>query len=180
MVMRKPKLDWTTWFLVIVAIGLAGVAWAHGGVVLALAGLKLGGYELLRVTPLLIAAFLVAGLTQALVSPKIVERWLSSQAGWRGILVACIGGAVIPGGPYVYYPIAGALLQSGAGIGVLISFISAKNLWALTRLPYEFALLGSNLTIIRIVLTFAIPPLLGFLAELFFGRTITKIREAVR
>jgi uncharacterized membrane protein YraQ (UPF0718 family) len=178
--MKRRKLDWTTWLLVAVAIGLAGIAWAHGGIGMALDGLKRGGYELLRVTPMLIAAFLAAGLIQALVSPKVVERWLGSQAGWRGILVACIGGALIPGGPYVYYPIAGALLQSGAGVGVLISFISAKNLWAVSRLPYEFALLGSNLTLIRIVLTFAIPPLLGFLAELFFGRTITNIREAVR
>jgi uncharacterized membrane protein YraQ (UPF0718 family) len=178
--MRRHKLDWTTWLLVAVAIGLAGVAWAHGGIGMALDGLKRGGYELLRVTPMLIAAFLAAGLIQALVSPKVVERWLGSQAGWRGILVACIGGALIPGGPYVYYPIAGALLQSGAGVGVLISFISAKNLWAVSRLPYEFTLLGSNLTLIRIALTFAIPPLLGFLAELFFGRTITLIRKAVR
>jgi uncharacterized membrane protein YraQ (UPF0718 family) len=80
----------------------------------------------------------------------------------------------------VYYPIAGALLQSGAGVGVLISFISAKNLWAISRLPYEFTLLGSNLAMIRIVLTIAVPPILGFLAEFLFGRTITRIREAVR
>lgn len=178
--MRKWKIDWTTWLLILVAIILAGVAWNLGGIDLALAGLKRGGYELLRVTPMLIAAFLVAGLTQALVSPNIVERWLGSQAGWRGILVACISGALIPGGPYVYYPIAGALLQSGAGVGVLISFISAKNLWAISRLPYEFTLLGSNLAMIRIVLTIAVPPILGFLAELLFGRTITRIREAVR
>ena len=178
--MQRWKLDWTTWFLIFVALGLAGVAWAHGGMNMVLNGVKRGGSELLRVTPMLIAAFLVAGLTQTLVSPKVVERWLSSRAGWRGILVACIGGALIPGGPYVYYPIAGALLQSGAGVGVLISFISAKNLWAVSRLPYEFTLLGSNLTLIRIGLTFAVPPLLGFLAELFFGRTIKQIREAVQ
>ena len=85
----------------------------------------------------------------------------------------------MPGGPYVYYPIAAALLQAGAGLGVLVAFITAKNLWTVTRLPLEFALLGPRLTIVRFVVTLLIPPLLGLLAELFFGRQVERIREAM-
>jgi uncharacterized membrane protein YraQ (UPF0718 family) len=143
-------------------------------------GLVNGASELLRVMPILLAAFLVAGLTQVLISQQVIERWLGSGAGWRGILLACLGGALIPGGPYVYYPIAGALLRSGAGLGVLIAFISAKNLWSITRLPYEFALLGSELTLIRFAVTFVLPPLFGFIAENIFGSKIDNIREAIR
>jgi len=77
----------------------------------------------------------------------------------------------------VYYPIAGSLLKSGAGLGVLIAFVSAKNLWSVTRLPYEFALLGPKLTLLRFSFTFIIPPLLGFGAEALFGRLIDRIRE---
>jgi len=61
-----------------------------------------------------------------------------------------------------------------------VSFISAKNLWSLSRLPFEFALLGPRLTLIRYALTFAVPPLLGALAELFFGRHVQRIRDAVK
>ncbi len=175
--MRRRKIDWTTVFLSLVALGLAVVAWVRGGSALALTGLKSGGETLLSVTPLLLAAFLIAGLTQVLVSRQMVERWLSTSAGWRGILLACVGGALIPGGPYVYYPIAGSLLKSGAGLGVLIAFVSAKNLWSVTRLPYEFALLGPKLTLLRFSFTFIIPPLLGFGAEALFGRLIDRIRE---
>lgn len=176
--MRKRKIDWTTFFLSFVALVLAGMAWRRGGAGLVLTGLQLGGETLLSVTPLLLAAFLIAGLTQVLISREMVERWLSARAGWRGILLACVGGALIPGGPYVYYPIAGSLLQSGAGLGVLIAFVSAKNLWSVTRLPYEFALLGPYLTLLRFGFTLIVPPLLGILAEALFGRLIDRIREA--
>lgn len=178
--MRLPKIDRTIAFLMIVALALAGIAWSRGGITLAGKGVELGAKTLVSVTPLLIAAFLVAGLTQVLISKEIVERWLSASSGWRGILLACVAGALIPGGPYVYYPIAGSLLSSGAGLGVLISFVMAKNLWSVSRLPYEFALLGPSLTITRYLFTLVIPPLLGFAAEFLFGRTIETIRTAVQ
>jgi uncharacterized membrane protein YraQ (UPF0718 family) len=134
---------------------------------------------LLSVVPLLVAAFLVAGLTQVLVTQEFVQRWLGASAGWRGILLACLGGALMPGGPYAYYPIAAVLLRSGASLGVLVAFVTAKNLWSLTRLPLEFALLGPYLTLVRFAATLLIPPLLGLLAELLFGRRVEQIREAM-
>ena len=44
----------------------------------------------------------------------------------------------------------------------------------------EFALLGPRLTIIRFILTLAVPPILGFLAEALFGRRLSKVRDAVQ
>lgn len=180
MPMKKLKLDWTLVALGIAALTMAGAAWLKGGQDLVFEGLRLGLRTLVSVTPMLLAAFLIAGLTNVLVSKELVERWLASSSGWRGILLGCIGGALIPGGPYVYYPIAGSLLQSGAGLGVLIAFVSAKTLWSITRLPYEFALLGPHLTLLRYALTFIFPPLLGYLAETLFGNSIESIREAVQ
>lgn len=171
--------DRTPIVLAFVALALAGLAWWRGGPALALAGLLQGGKTLLNVVPLLIAAFLIAGLIQTLVTREVVTRWLGTGSGWRGILLACLGGALIPGGPYVYYPIAAALLQAGAGLGVLVAFVTAKNLWSVTRLPLEFALLGPYLTVARLVATLILPPLLGFLAEMLFGRRVECIRKAV-
>ena len=83
----------------------------------------------------------------------------------------------MPGGPYVYYPIAAVLLRSGASLGVLVAFVTAKNLWSLSRLPLEFALLGPQLTIIRFGATLLLPPLLGLLAEALFGHRVEAIRR---
>lgn len=162
----------------LVTLALAGIAWKRGGLSLAMAGLSNGAQTLLLVIPLLVAAFLIAGLVQTLIGGEIVERWLGASSGWRGIALACLGGALIPGGPYAYYPITAALLQAGAGLGVLVAFVTAKNLWSISRLPLEVALLGPNLTWMRFVITLIIPPVMGFIAEALFGGYITNIRKA--
>ena len=174
------KSQWTLALLVVVALLLAWATWSQGGLDAVVSGLGRGAATLWSVTLLLVAAFLTAGLTQALISREIIDRWLGARSGWRGILLACLAGGLMPGGPYVYYPIAGALLQAGAGLGVLIAFVIAKNLWSITRIPMELALLGPRLTIIRYLLTFLVPPILGFLAEALFGRHLSKLREAVQ
>jgi len=176
----RKKKDFTPYLLALVALILAVIAWNQDGIVFAWKGILAGGEILLSVIPLLIAAFLTAGLIQSLVTRELVTRWLGASSGWRGLLLACIGGALIPGGPYVYYPITGVLLQTGAGLGVLVSFILAKNLWSLSRIPLEIALLGPQLTIYRYAITFVIPPVLGFLAESLFGRYLNQIREGAK
>ncbi|MDX1688343.1 MAG: permease [Candidatus Promineifilaceae bacterium] len=171
--------DRTTWILGGVALILALLAWRQGGLQAVGAGLIAGGEILLSVVPLLIAAFLIAGLIQVLVSRETVTRWLGAESGWRGIALACVGGALIPGGPYVYYPIAAVLMKSGASLGVLVAFVTAKNLWSVSRLPLEFALLGPELTVVRFGVTFLAPPLLGIAAEGLFGRYVAEIRRGV-
>lgn len=176
----KTKRNTTPLILMLVALILVGIAWQQGGIPLIFQGLERGGKLLLRVLLLLIAAFLTAGMIQVLVSKELVTRRLGAGSGWRGLSLASLGGALIPGGPYVYYPIAGALMNTGAGIGVLVSFVTAKNLWSISRLPMEFALLGSELTLIRYGITFIVPLLLGYLAEKFFGQYIEQIREGIQ
>jgi len=161
--------------IVIVILGI--IAYQKGDWLLVYEGLKSGIVILLRETPLLTAAFLTAGFIQVLVKKEFIAQWLGREAGIKGILLACLGGGLIPGGPYVYYPIAGALLSSGAGLGVLVAFVTAKNLWSISRLPYEIAILGTKISLQRYLITFLIPPLLGFLVEWLFGGSIQKIRE---
>ncbi len=180
---RKPTLlkmrDRTTWILSGVALALAGAAWWQGGRSMVVAGLLRGGRTFVSVIPLLLGAFLIAGLIQTLVTQEVVTRWLGAGSGWRGIALACLGGALIPGGPYIYYPIAATLLHAGASLGVIVAFVVAKNLWSLTRLPLEFALLGPHLTLVRFAVTLPIPPLMGLLAETLFGDYVERIREAM-
>lgn len=175
--MGKRKPDWVLIALFLVVLALAAAAWTRGGVPLVLSGLQNGLTSMLSVVPLLVAAFLIAGLAQALLSEELIKRWLGAQTGWRGILIACVGGALIPGGPYVYYPISAGLLKTGAGLGVLAAFVTAKNLWSVTRLPLEFALLGPRLTMIRFGITLLMPPLMGFTFERLFGRYADLIRR---
>lgn len=169
--------DKTPLILIVVIIGLAILAGIQQGASGVLEGFMTGGKVLWTTLPLLFAAFVVAGLTQALVTEEFVTRWLGSQTGWKGIALACLAGSLIPGGPYVYYPLAAVLLNNGAGLGVLVSFVAAKNLWSVSRLPYEIALIGLDFTLARFAITLIFPPLIGFLTEMFLGRYLPQIRE---
>ncbi len=171
--------DYTILILSGVVLLLAGAAWQSGGWELVLAGVVGGVTTLLLVAPLVLCAFLIAGLIQVLLTQEKVAYWLGEGSGWRGIFLACIGGALMPGGPYVYYPIAATLLRAGASLGVLVAFVSAKNVWPVVRLPLEFALLGPRLTVARLLTTFLVPPLLGFLAQALAGRQVEAIRENI-
>lgn len=99
--------------------------------------------------PLLVLGFLVAGLAEALVPRATVERLLGQQAGLKGILLGGAAGALMPGGPYIYYPVALSFFRSGAGIGTVVTFVVAKNLWSLARLPLEIGVLGPKLALVR-------------------------------
>lgn len=171
--------DRTVWLLAAVCLALAALAWAQGGLDLALDGLVESARLLWTSSAQLLLAFLIAGLAQALVKEETVTRWLGRKASWRGLLLASAAGALIPGGPYVYYPLAAFLLTSGASVGVTVAFVTAKNLWSLSRLPLELALLGQELTLVRFALTLVAPPLMGFVAELLAARHAERIREGV-
>jgi len=171
--------DYTPLIMSGVVLLLAGAAWLSGGWELVLAGVVGGVRTLLLIAPLLLCAFLIAGLIQVLLTQEKIAYWLGEGSGWRGIFLACISGALLPGGPYVYYPIAVTLLRAGASLGVVVAFISAKNVWSVVRLPLEFALLGPRLTVARLLTTFLVPPLLGFLAQALAGRQVEAIRENI-
>ena len=170
----------TTLVLSGVVLLLAGTAWQQGGWELALAGVVGGLQSLFLMAPLLLCAFFIAGLIQNLLTQERVTHWLGKGSGWRGILLACVSGVLIPGGPYVYYPIALTLLRAGASLGVVVAFVSAKNLWPIVRLPLEFALLGPRLTLARLVASLLVPPLLGFLAQALAGRQVEHIRQGIK
>jgi uncharacterized membrane protein YraQ (UPF0718 family) len=138
-----------------------------------LVGLKAGGQMTLVVLPLIIFAFISAGMIQVLIPQEVISRWVGAESGWRGILLGCVAGGLTPGGPFVSYPVAAGLFRAGASIGTTVAFITAWSLWAWTRLPMEVGLLGVRFTLIRLASTLVFPPLAGFVAEFFFGRTMT-------
>jgi uncharacterized protein len=152
------------------ALALTGAAWSKDPR-LAAEGWRDGAAALARILPMLVFAFALSGLVQALVPKETLGRWLGEQSGWRGIWLGCLAGAVTPGGPATSFPVVAALFQAGAGIGTLVGFITAWSLWAVARLPLEVAFIGPKFAAIRLLCTFFVPPLAGALAHMLFGRS---------
>ncbi|NIO48345.1 MAG: permease [Candidatus Aminicenantes bacterium] len=132
-------------------------------------GLKSAFKITIQILPLLIFAFIMAGMIQTLLPRELISKWIGEESGLRGILIGSLVGAITPGGPYVTLPVAAGFLRAGAGVGTMVAFVTAWSLWAVTRLPMEIGILGWKFTAARLVCTFFFPPIAGFIAQLFFS-----------
>ena len=134
-------------------------------------GVKSGFNMLVEIVPLLVFAFIVAGMVQVLLSQEMVARWVGTESGIRGILVGSVAGGLTPGGPFVSLPLAAGLLRSGASAGTMVAYLTAWSLWAVNRLPMEVGILGWRFTLIRLVSTLILPILGGLIAQAIFAST---------
>ncbi len=79
-----------------------------------ISGLKSGGTMLLQILPLLVFAFIIAGIIPLLIPQELISRWVGAESGLRGIMIGTIFGGLAPGGPFVSLPIAAGLLPDGS------------------------------------------------------------------
>jgi len=152
----------------VIAIALLIIGYQRGGGEHIL-GLKSGGTLLLQILPLLIFAFIIAGMVQVLVPTEVISKWVGVESGLRGILIGTVVGGFMPGGPMTCLPIAAGLLRVGASVGTMVAFLTAWSLWAFSRLPLEIGILGWQFTLIRLACTFFFPPIAGLIANTFFS-----------
>ncbi len=167
MINRKgsAKMDTISLVMVVIAIGLLIFALFRGKE-LAVDGIKLAGLTIWKNLPIMLAGFLIAGLIQVLLPPDLIATWLGNKAGSKAVLIGCVAGGLIPGSPYVIFPIIAGLIKAGAGLGATVSFITAWSLWSVARLPVEIALIDPKTALTRYAITFIVPPAAGFLAHL--------------
>ena len=137
-------------------------------------GLKTGYKLLIQVIPLLIFAFIIAGLVQTMLPKDLLSKWVGTESGIRGIIIGTIAGGITPGGPFVSLPIVAGLLQSGASVGTMVAFLTSWSLWAVVRLPMEIGILGWKFTALRLASTFIFPPIAGIIANLL-SKIVTKV-----
>jgi len=156
--------------MAIIAAALLAVGFFRGGSQ-HVDGLRISRDMIVRILPLLVFAFIVAGMVQVLIPRELLAKWIGRESGLRGILMGTIAGGLAPGGPYVSLPLAAGFLKSGASIGTMVAFITGWSLWAVNRLPMEVGIMGVRFTLIRIACTFFFPPIAGLIAQLIFSGT---------
>jgi len=118
----------------------------------------------------LLLGFIFAGLADVLIPQPVLSRWLGSERPAQAILVGWAAGLVIPGGPYLVFPILAGLFRKGAAPGPLITLITAKTLVSPVRmLTYEAPLLGWPLTLARFIPGVLLPPFMGLLGQWLFA-----------
>jgi uncharacterized membrane protein YraQ (UPF0718 family) len=113
-------------------------------------------------------AFLLAGFMQVVIPPELIKHWLGEEAGLKGIFIGSLGGALIPGGPYIAFPVIAAIFKSGAGLGTAVAFVTGWAMWGVITIMFELAIVGHRFTLLRLGLVLIFPPCAGILASIFF------------
>ncbi len=135
-----------------------------------LLGLQSGGRMLVQIVPLLMFAFIVAGMIQVLIPHEAIAKWVGGESGWRGIMIGSFAGALTPGGPYVSMPLVAGLARGGAGTATLVAYLTGWSVWAVARLPMEIGIIGPRFTLIRLCSSLVLPPLAGWIAMVLFPK----------
>ena len=162
-------MNTATVVMIAIALVLLLLAYLQGDD-LHILGLKKGGNMLVQVFPLLIAAFVIAGLVQVLVPKELIARWLGPESGLKGILLGALAGGLTPGGPIVNFPIVASIYKAGAGIGTVVAYVTAWSLVSVVRFPLEVSLISPKFALIRLACTFFFPPIAGVIASLLFSK----------
>jgi uncharacterized membrane protein YraQ (UPF0718 family) len=165
----KRRVDATLIILLGLVVVALVVAYLRDAA-LPLRGLEASGRLVRSVWVELALGFVLAGLIEVLLPQALLTRWLGGERLGQGILVGWAAGLVLPGGPYVFFPVVAKLFRNGADAGPLIALLTAKTLVSPIRtLTYEAPLLGWPLTLARFIPAVLLPPVLGLLGQWLFN-----------
>lgn len=124
----------------------------------------------LQILPLLLVAMLLAGMLQAVVPKEFITRLLGKETGLKGIVIGALIGIIMPGGPYVSFPLLAVLYKGGASIGAVSALLSSWGLLGLFRfINFELPILGPHFAFARYISSFVFPVIIGVITQLLFG-----------
>jgi uncharacterized membrane protein YraQ (UPF0718 family) len=162
------SLDPTLFVLLIATAVLALIVAVKDSSMLGMA-LQKSGRLFLGIWPEFLLGFMLAGLVDVLVPEAVLTKWLGEQHLGYGILAGWILGLLLPGGPYLLFPLVANLMRQGAAPGPLIALLTAKVLLSPIRMvSYEAPLLGWPMTLARFVPSLLLPPIIALAGHWLF------------
>lgn len=108
-----------------------------------------------NILPQFLAILVIIGIIFAILSPSTIQVLLGSNSGFFGVIGASLIGAItlIPG--FVAFPLAAALLNSGAGYMQITAFVASLMMVGIVTLPLEIQTFGKKAAVIRNVSAYA-------------------------
>ncbi len=102
-----------------------------------------------NILPQFLSILVIIGLALSILSPETITALLGTNSGILGVLAASLVGSVtlIPG--FVAFPLAAALLKSGAGYMQIAAFVSTLMMVGIVTIPMEIKTFGKRATLVR-------------------------------
>lgn len=130
------------------AFGLTVLSWTKNKTKTKMA-LKKAWKSFENILPQLSAILLLIGFALAILSPETISYFMGESSGLLGVLFAALIGSItlIPG--FVAFPLAAALMESGAGYMQIGAFVSTLMMVGIVTIPMEVSFFGKKATLIR-------------------------------
>jgi uncharacterized membrane protein YraQ (UPF0718 family) len=81
-------------------------------------------------------------------------------------MIASLAGGVMPGGPFVTFPLVITFSKAGAGVAQMTALLTAWSVYALHRiLTWEYPVLGWRFVAMRLASSFFLPVLAGLIMQ---------------
>ena len=87
------------------------------------------------ILPQFLSILIIIGLMLAILTPEQISKVLGNESGWYGVLIAAVIGSITLVPAFVAFPLAAALIGSGAGY--------------IVTMPIENKYFGKKATIVR-------------------------------
>ena len=102
-----------------------------------------------NILPQFLSIIIIIGVMLAILTPEQISKLLGGESGWLGVIIAAVIGSItlIPG--FVAFPLAAALLKSGAGYMQIAAFVSTLMMVGIVTMPVEIKYFGKKATILR-------------------------------
>ena len=107
-----------------------------------------------NILPQFLSILIIIGILLTVLSPEQISKLLGKESGWYGVLIAAAIGSVtlVPG--FIAFPLAAALLKSGAGYMQIAAFISALMMVGIVTIPVEVEYFGKKAAAVRNIAAF--------------------------
>jgi uncharacterized membrane protein YraQ (UPF0718 family) len=130
--------------------------------------------EMLKILP---CAFILIGLFEAWVKRETVEKQFGEKSGIRGYIWAVLLAGTTVGGLYIAFPVAYSLLNRGAKLSVIFTYIAASAICRVPMTIFEASFLGVKFTVIRLLVSLPLVVLTSILLANYLEKRGYKIAE---
>ncbi|MFV1965539.1 MAG: permease [Pirellulaceae bacterium] len=124
-------------------------------------------WQMLKVLP---CVFVLIGLFDVWVRRKTVEKHLGQGSGPLSYLWAVLLAGTMVGGIHVAFPVAHALHEKRAKLGVVLAFLSASGVCRVPMTLFEASFLGWRFSLVRLVVSLPLVIVTSAILGVWFER----------
>ncbi|MDO9573513.1 MAG: permease [Candidatus Contubernalis sp.] len=123
----------------------------------------MGSRIFIKMLPSLLLIVGLVGLILGFIPPDTIGRYMGTEAGFSGTMLAAVFGAITFIPSIVSIPLAGSLLRSGAAVMTIATFITTLTMVGTITAHMEIKELGKRFTLLRNGLSFIFALCIGLI-----------------